>query len=278
MKTKQTIPPARLSKRKSSAYRVYALMVRHALPMKRDFDLLSDMLYWPLMDTITWGIASSWLAGSDSTVGSAVLSILIALVIWNVIWRAQSEVSRNLIDEIWNNNLVNVFSTALTLREWMLSVLLQSFLKMFISAGFVSLVILGLYAVNVYQIGWWLVPFTVNATLTGWSVGFVAAALVIRYGQKVQTVVWTLPGALFPLSAVYFPVDQLPVGLRQISQLVPTTYIFESMRSLLFTGTLDLQMLWLSFGLNAIYIVLALWFFVRMFRKSKELNLARFSN
>lgn len=262
--------------------RMYALMVRHALPLKRDFDLLSDMLYWPFIDTVTMGIASQWLTGSaDNQVisqATLVFSILIALVIWNIIWRSQSEVSRNLIDEIWNNNLVNVFTTPLSLREWIISVLLQSVVKMIITAGFVVLVILGLYAVNVFTIGWWLLPFVLSAALTGWATGFVAAGLVIRYGPKVQTVVWTLPGILFPLSAVYFPMDQLPPVLKQISAVIPTTYIFESMRSLLFSGTVDLNYIALSFGLNVVFIVLAIWFFVNRFRKSQELNLARFTN
>lgn len=258
--------------------RMYALMIRHALPLKRDFDLLSDMLYWPLIDTITWGIASEWLSGSESHASAAALSILVALVIWNIIWRSQSEVSRNLIDEIWNNNLVNIFSTPLQLKEWILSVLLQSLVKMVISVGFVSLAILGLFFVNVYHIGWWLLPFIVSAALTGWSTGFVAAGLVIRYGPKVQTVVWTLPGILFPLSAVYFPVSQLPHGFRELSLAVPTTYVFENMRQLLFSGTVNVTAIWISFGLNILYIALSILFFVNRFRKSQEMNLSRFSS
>lgn len=258
--------------------RIYALMIRHALPLKRDFDLLSDMLYWPFIDVITMGIASQWLTGATSATSSVILSILVALVIWNIIWRSQAEVSRNLIDEIWNNNLVNVFSTPLKLREWIASVLLLSIFKMALAAGFVVGAILTLYAVNVFSIGWWLLPFFMSAALTGWATGFVAASLVIRFGPKVQTVVWTLPGILFPLSAVYFPVDQLPIGLKQISLLIPTTYIFESMRSLLFTGQVNGRYIAFSFGLNLVYLVLAVWLFVGRFRKSQELNLARFSS
>jgi len=261
-----------------SWYRIYALIVRHMLPLKRDYDLLSDMIYWPFIDVITWGIASEWLSTDSDGVAGAVMSILVALVIWNVIWRSQSEVSRNLIDEIWNNNLINMFSTPLTLTEWIISILLQTVVKAAGTVGFVVLVILGLYAVNAFTIGWWLVPFFLSATLTGWAVGFLAAGIVIRWGPKTQTVVWTLPGILFPLSAVFYPVDQLPVVLRELSYAVPTTYIFESMRSLIFSGSVQVTDILLSFGLNIVFLVLAIWFFVRKFKKSKELNLARFNN
>lgn len=258
-------------------FRVYALFLRHWYPLKRDFDILTDMLYWPILDTITWGLASSWLTQSSNEAGQAVLSILVALVMWNVLWRSQMEISRNLIDEIWNQNLVNLFSTPLTLREWIVSTLMQSVLKMMLSAGAVSLTILLLYATNIYSLGWWLLPFFINIALTGWVIGFISASVVIRFGSKMQTVVWTFPAVFFPLSAVYFPVTQLPQVVQWVSYTVPTTYVFEQMRHLLFTGTVEVQWLWLSFGLNIVYLALAIWCFQYNFNKSRRLGLGRFT-
>lgn len=258
--------------------RMYALMVRHALPLKRDFDLLSDMIYWPLVDTFTWGLATEWFSSTGSDTTQLVLSVLVAIVVWNVIWRSQAEVSRNLIDEMWNNNLINMFSSPLTLAEWIGSVLLQSIIKMFGSVAVISAVMLGLYAVNVFSIGWWIVAFFVSAVITGWATGFLAAAIVIRYGPKMQTVVWTLPGVLWPLSAVFFPVEQLPHALQYVSYAIPTTYIFEAMRALVFEGSIPTQYIWFSYGLGIVYLALAIWLFVGRFKKSKELNLARFNN
>lgn len=259
-----------------SILRIYALLLRHTYPLKRDFDLLSDMLFWPMLDVITWGITSIWLAESGG-VNTAVVSILTALVIWNIIWRSQSEVGRNLMDEIWNNNLVNLFSTPLKLTEWITSILMLSVFKMIITALGAAAAIGVLYSVNVFQIGWWFLPFTLSCMMTGWWMGFVCSGIVVRYGPKVQTIVWTLPGILFPLSAVYFPLAQLPVWAQWISRAVPTTYIFESMRSLLFTGTIDLSYLFWSFGLNVVYLIISIFVFVYLFRKSRELNLARFN-
>src|SRR5574340_670262 len=106
-----------------------ALLLRHLYPLRRDFDLLSDMLYWPLIDAVLWGVTSQWI-GSSSGSQNIIASILIGLVLWNVIWRSQSEISRNMIDEIWNNNLVNLFATPLNLKEWVFSAILLSVLKM----------------------------------------------------------------------------------------------------------------------------------------------------
>jgi len=257
-------------------YRLYAFSLRHLYPLKRDFDLLSDMIYWPIIDVLLWGITSRWL-GEASGLTAIIATILTGLILWNVIWRSQSEISRNLIDEIWNNNLVNLFSTPLTLAEWITGVLVLSVGKTIFTISLLTPIVLLLYSVNIFMIGWWLIPFFVGAVMTGWWVGFISAGIVIRYGPKVQTVVWTLPGILLPFSVVYFPLAMLPTFLHPISYLIPTTYIFESMRQLLLNGFVDPPLIVLSFALNIIYLILALAWFRASFRASLSLGLGRFN-
>jgi ABC-2 type transport system permease protein len=255
--------------------RIYAFALRHIFPLKRDFDLLSDMLYWPIIDVILWGITGRWLSnGTNGT--SLITAILMGLLLWNVIWRSQSEVSRNLIDEIWNHNLVNLFSTPLSVTEWIMGVLMLSIAKLLFTITMLTTVVYVLYAVNFLSLGWWLIPFFICAVMTGWWVGFIAAGIVIRWGPKVQTVVWTLPGILLPFSAVYFPLALLPTVLRPISYLLPSTYVFESMRSVLVSGTLDWRFLAISFAMNCLYLLLALLWFRMNFKKSLALGLGRF--
>jgi ABC-2 type transport system permease protein len=256
------------------SHRIKALVLRHLYPVIRDFDLLSDMVYWPVIDTILWGVTSQWLSESSGNM-QIVLTILIALVLWNVIWRSQAEVSRNLMDEIWNKNLVNIFSTPLKLKEWVTAVLLLSVLKTAITLVLLVPVMYLMYTVNVFQLGWWLLVFFLGCLITGWWVGFISAGIVLRYGQKMQTVVWTLPGILLPFSAIYYPVDKLPAVVQPISLLIPTTYIFESMRSLLAGHGVDLQMMVICFGLNFLWLAVTLWYFVRSYHFSKNLGLGR---
>src|SRR3989344_9082318 len=178
-----------------SLSRISGLAVRHLYPLRRDFDLLSDMIYWPLIDMVIWGVTSQWLSESSGTT-NLLVAVLLGLVLWNIIWRSQAEISRNLMDEIWNNNLVNIFSTPLTVLEWIITVLLLSVGKTFITLAFIIPAVLFLYTVNVLVLGWWLPVFYLLASITGWSIGFISAGIVLRWGPKVQTVIWTLPGFL----------------------------------------------------------------------------------
>jgi ABC-2 type transport system permease protein len=259
-----------------SLNRIKALFLRHLYPLQRDFDLLSDMLYWPMVDTLLWGITSQWL-GDEAGQGNIVISILMGLLLWNIIWRSQSEVSRNLMDEIWNNNLVNLFTTPLTLKEWIISVLGLSMIKMGITMSLLIPMVYFLYNVSFFYLGWWTLLFFFAATLTGWWIGFLSAGIVLRKGRKMQTVIWTLPGMLLPFSAIYFPIDRLSPKMQLVSRFVPTSYIFENMRNLIGGSGVVYPELFLSFALNLFYLSLTLWFFVRSFRYSKNLGLDRFN-
>ncbi|MDA1079894.1 MAG: ABC transporter permease [bacterium] len=257
-------------------HRIHALALRHLYPLKRDFDLLSDMIYWPLVDTIVWGVTSQWITDA-SGIASAATGILLGLVLWNVIWRSQAEVARNLLDEIQNNNLVNLFSTALTVKEWLVSVVFLSVIKTSITMAILLPAMYLLYKINVLQQGLWLAVFFLGATVTGWWVGFLSAGVVLRHGLRMQTVVWTFPGMLLPFSAVFFPLDRLPAFLQPISRVIPTTYIFETMRAIVAGLPVDYSLLAYSFGLNFLFLTLAIWYFIRSFAYSKKLGLGRFN-
>ena len=257
-------------------HRIQALFLRHLYPLRRDFDLMSDIAYWPLVDTILWGVTGQWLSDT-SGVTSIIATVLMGLIFWNVIWRAQSEVGRNLMDEIWNENLVNIFSTPLTVVEWLGSVVGLSLIKTMITLAVITPVIYFLYHVNALTLGLWLPVFFGLSVMTGWWIGLVSAGIVLRGGPKVQTVIWTLPGALLPFSAIYFPVDKLPHAMQTVSWMLPTTYVMESMRSVLFTGTLNPSFLWKSLFLNILMLGLAGWFFVKSFAYSKKMGLDRFT-
>lgn len=255
-------------------HRIKALALRHLYPVIRDFDLISDMIYWPIIDTVLWGVTSQWLSESTGNM-QIIMTILMGLVLWNVIWRSQSEVARNLMDEIWNKNLVNIFSTPLKLTEWITTVLLLSIIKTLITLVFLIPAIYLLYSVNIFLLGWWLLVFFVGCLMTGWWVGFISAGIVLRYGQKMQTVVWTLPGILLPFSAIYFPVAKLPAFAQTISYLIPTTYVLESMRSMLSGNGVDLTLIAYCFGFNILWLGLSIWYFVRSYEYSRNLGLGR---
>jgi hypothetical protein len=60
-----------------------------------------------------------------------------------------------------------------------------------------------------------------------------------------------------------------------VGLFIPSTYAFEAIRQALFTGHVAYDKLLLSFGLGVLYLILAIWFFVFMFNRSRKLGLGR---
>lgn len=255
--------------------RVAAMIIRYTANMRHSFDRLSDMFYWPLMDLVLWGLTGLYFAKLSTGNLHAVDIILTGVIFWLVIWRGQYEINLNLLAELWDRNLVNIFATPLRLSEWIISLLIFGLLKMLVSLVFVALLAFILYKYNIFMYGFFIVPVVISLLLTGWTVGFIIASVLIRFGQKVQTFAWIGGALLAPFSAVYYPLSILPVWVQKIAHFIPSSYMFEGMREFILTGNISFEKFLISFALNIVYLILSIWLFVSMFNKSRKLGLGR---
>lgn len=255
--------------------RVYAMILRDLINLRHNFDRIGDMFYWPAMDLFIWGLTGLYIIQQNVNSPYAIQIILTGLIFWIVIWRAQYEISINLLSEMWDRNLVNIFASPLTIKEWMTSVLIFGFIKMFASFAFSATLAFILYKFNVFVYGILLVPFLVSLLLTGWFTGFLVAGIIIKYGQKLQTLAWTGVALIAPFTALYYPVSVLPDWAQKISLFIPSSYVLEGMREILLQKPFSYDKLLISFGLNIMYLIFSIWFFIFMFKKSRKLGLGR---
>ncbi|MCL5432865.1 MAG: ABC transporter permease [Patescibacteria group bacterium] len=226
------------------------------------------------MDLFLWGLTGLYFAGLNKN-PYGIDIILNGVVFWLIVWRAQYEISINLLSELWDKNMVNIFASPLKVGEWILSVIIFGLLKMIVSFIFVSIISFALYKYNIFLYGFYLIPIIISLLLTGWTIGFIVSGFLIRYGQKIQTIAWAGGAIIAPLSAIYFPLSVLPYWAQKAALIVPSSYIFEGMRQILFTGNISYDKLLISFLLNFIYLSFSIMFFVFMFKKSRKLGLGR---
>ncbi len=254
--------------------RIFAMVTRDLINLRHNYDRLGDMFYWPAMDLVIWGLTGLYFVKQGQN--ELLLSVMLTgLIFWIVVWRSQYEININLLQEIWDRNLVNLFASPLTLNEWIISFLIFGLSKMIISLAFSGIIAFLLYHFSFFLYGFSLLPFVASLLLTGWAAGFIVAGLLIRFGSKVQTLAWTGVYLMVPFSAVFYSLSTLPSWAQVIASLTPPSYIFEGMREILFTGTVAYDKLLTSFLLNIVYLILSLWFFVFMFNKSRKLGLGR---
>ena len=209
-------------------HRIWGVFLRYFYFFAK-LEHLCDLFYWPALDIFLWGMTSVWIQNTEREVPHIALAILTGLVFWQIIWRGNYEITVNLLQEFWNRNLVNLFSTPLTLFEWMTSVMFISLIKILISLSFGGLLVYLLYTLNVFSMGWAFLPYVLSLALSGWWIGFLSAGIMVYYGQRVQMLAWMMAYGFAPFSAVYYPLSSLPLWGQIIGKCLPMTYIFEGM-------------------------------------------------
>lgn len=254
--------------------RIKAVFFRYFYVLLKGPQQLSDLFYWPLIDILLWGLTSIWVASADSN-SQLPLILMTALIFWQITWRGSMDISVSLLQEFWHRNLINMFSTPLRIVEWGLGVILLCLCKLVITVTFGVLVVYLLYSLKIFLLGWAFIPFACMLICFGWTLGFFAASLLLRYGHQIESIAWMIGYLFAPFSAVFYPVSILPSWAQKISWCLPTTYVFEGMRKILQDGVFPTSYFWMSLILNVVYLVCSLGLFFISFKKSREKGLAR---
>ncbi|MBI3980633.1 ABC transporter permease [Candidatus Microgenomates bacterium] len=253
-------------------HRIKAIILRHLITWPRNLEQITDIFWWPVLEVLLWGFFTLYLGQTIG--GSVVVSYLLgAVIFWAVININQFQSSMTFMREAWDRNLLNFFSSPLTIWEFLIGGLSVSLIKLIIGVIVMSLLSVFLYHFNIFKFGWYFIPFLISLTLMGWSVSLFVTGLILRFGWKVQSFAWTILSIVQPFSAVYYPLNVLPDWAQKIGLMLPSTYIFEGMREIVFKGGMNTNYLLISFFLNVLYLILALLFYRKMFKVAFEKGL-----
>lgn len=254
---------------------IWAILLRHFYLFRRSIDKMVDAFYWITLDLLLWGITSLYFQRFAPNAQQLIFMFLSGVVLWNVAYRGQIDISMSLLEELWNKNLINIFVSPLTLDEWITSLVIQGVIKSSISFLFGSLVAFVLYRVGILTLFPHILAFIGLLMITGWWLGLFISGIILRYGTRVQALAWTLVWIISPFSAIYYPLDVLPNWAQMIAKAVPTSYIFEESRNLIFNGKISYLNLAISAGLNVVYLIVGYWFIRSSFRKVLQKGLVK---
>jgi ABC-2 type transport system permease protein len=254
-------------------YRINAVILRHLYESRRNFDRVVDMIWWPVLDIVMWGFLTIYLAHSTHLQSTVVSSLLGATVLWTMFYAFQRDLGVGLIDDLWCRNLINLFSTPLTVAEYMVGLVAICLLKVMVGVLAASLIAWAAYSFDIVP---WLpqfLPYMANLLLFALAIGIAIIGMIFRYTTKIQAVAWSFAGLLMPVSCVMYPMSSLPKWLQNIAWLMPTAHSFEGMRGVLAGKGFSAMHFWWGAGLNAVYFVLAMAFFGWIFEKARTRGL-----
>ena len=85
--------------------------------------------------------------------------------------------------------------------------------------------------------------------------------MVMRLGPASEWLAWPIPALLSPFVGVFYPLSTLPPWMRAIGHLLPPSYVFENIRSLVAGHGYSWSELSMSVVLAALDVALAAWAF-----------------
>jgi ABC-2 type transport system permease protein len=134
------------------------------------------------------------------------------------------------------------------------------------------------FGLSFFVYGLPIIPMVLILFLFGVMLGILSCAVVIRLGPAAEWLIWPLPAMLSPLACVFYPLSALPGWLQIPARLIPPSYVFESMRGIVAGRGFSAGSLAMAGGMAIVYVLLAGWFFTRIYRYAVRTGLiARYS-
>ena len=251
--------------------RVWGLMYRHLALFRRSWPRLLELMYWPVLQMLVWGFVTAYLASLQANTASVAAGVLLGgVLLWEVALRSQMGVSISFLEEIWSRNLGHVFVSPLRPRELVAALVGMSVLRMLVGVLPAVGLAFVLYGFGLFSLGPVVVLFFAALMLMGWAVALGVVALILRHGAGAEALAWSVLMGLTPFSAVFYPVAVLPGWAQAVAAAVPASHVFEGMRAALLEGRVAWDQLAWAFGLNAVWLALAGWLFMRQFQAARR--------
>ncbi len=234
---------------------VRAIAVRQALVLRRSPHRLFDVTIWPLVDTLLFGSLSVYFTRAGGAAGKTGAGYLIAgVLLWHVVYQSQIALATGFLEETWSRNLLSLMVTPISEAEYLAGVVAFGLVKLVLGVGLVAVMVAILYAFNVTSLGWALLPIVAVLLAAGWAVAVFVIGMVLRFGTGAEALAWGILFVVMPLSGVFYPVSALPVALRPVAAVLPTTHAFAAARAVIDGRSTP----WGELGIAAVTTALAL--------------------
>ncbi len=242
---------------------ISALVLRYIFLYTRSPMRLVELVFWPVVDLVVWGNVTVFIQrNSSADFGGFITFILGAMILWDIMFRAQQGVAISFLEDVWTRNLLNVFVAPVRTSEYLSATFFVGFLRILVTVVVLGLISWFGYSFNIFILEWWLIPFFTFLMVFGWSLGMISTALILRWGQAAESLAWAVPFFLQPVVAAFYPVQDMPAWSQPIAWCLPATHIFEGMREVMKTGTMSWSALGWAAALDVVYLALAGWLFV----------------
>jgi ABC-2 type transport system permease protein len=221
--------------------RVLSQVYKSMVLVKRNQFRLFDVTIWPLTLLFSITLFVGFVAGDPRLIAMVILGI----AGWRAIYHMQMEMNTGYMDEYWSNSLNHFIISPIRWIEFFVGTIIVGVIKF--------LFVLVVYLLVGYFVFGFTIPnvplFIVGIlflSLYGISIGLITLGFNVIYHENAFAFTWALADVLVLFAGVYYPISIFPQAVQVFSRLLPATYGFEVMKSMLGFGTVNYGMLILT--------------------------------
>jgi len=262
-----------------SFQRSAAIMLRQFYLMRGSAARVLPLFAWVGVDMVLWGFMSRYLSELTAAGLNFVATLLGAVLLWDFFTRVMQGVTMTFFEDVWSRNFLNIFASPLTISEYLSGLVMSSIVTSFFGLVFMLVMASGVFGLSFFSYGVVLIPGLLILFLFGIALGIAASGMVLRLGPAAEWFVWPIPAFMAPFAAVYYPITTLPQWMQYVGRIIPPSYVFQGIRSNVSGGTVSWGPLAFGASLAFGYLIVASWFFSRMYRHGVRTGLiARYSS
>jgi ABC-2 type transport system permease protein len=256
-----------------------AIMLRQFYLMRGSVARVIPLFAWVGVDIVLWGFMSRYLNALTAAGLNFIPTLLGAVLLWDFFTRVMQGVTMAFFEDVWSRNFLNIFAAPLRISEYLTGLVMSSVVTSLVGLVFMLIVATWFFGLSFFSYGVVLVPALLVLFLFGIALGIAATGMVLRLGPASEWFVWPIPALLAPFAAVYYPIETLPLWMQSLARIIPASYVFQNIRSVVSGGAVSWGPLAVASVLTFVYLILASWFFSRMYRHGVRTGLiARYSS
>lgn len=240
-----------------SIKKILALTTHYVYSVRRNPARLIEIFLWPTFELFIFLLLARGITQSAESHRQGLI-IGSGLVFWLFSARIIQESIAQFVDDFFSGNIQHILIAPIKLWELYVSIFIAATLKLAASYAVLLIIIalmqqsgiLSLLAHGALWIGI-LIFFGCGLTL-------IALSFIFLYGQRVSFIGWIMSTLIQIFSCVYYPREALPGILKLTSYVIPSSYVFESIRSFVLLGHINYSGIYTALLLCGLYLILGL--------------------
>jgi ABC-2 type transport system permease protein len=216
--------------------RAAAIFLRQYYLVRGSIARFLPLFVWVTVDMVLWGFMSRYLNRIAPPGYNFVPALLGSVLLWDFFIRVMQGVTMTFFEDVWTHNFMNIFASPLSVVEYLGGLVLSSIATSSVGLAVMLVLSTTVFGLSFFEYGLLLFPFLLVLFLFGIALGIVGASVVLRWGPAGEWFVWPIPALVSPFAGVFYPLSTLPAWMQAMSHMLPPSYVFESIRTILAGG------------------------------------------